>query len=74
VPASETASTPESRALPAFPALEFRLPDEAPVGVRTDGSFRQSRIPSPGFVNLILLDLIRDTSCLQPHWEQLSHE
>ncbi|GAA1556653.1 hypothetical protein GCM10009741_71620 [Kribbella lupini] len=74
-PVKQTASTPESKALPVFPVPTTRLPDVTPEGVRI-GYFLPPVANSFPRVRdlLVLLDHIRDTSCLQPHWEQFSHE
>ncbi|GAB2634283.1 hypothetical protein GCM10009743_06670 [Kribbella swartbergensis] len=74
-PARQTASTPESSALPVFPVPATRPPDVALVGVRIGSFLPPVTNPFPRVRDLlVLLDLIGDTSCLQPQWEHLSHK
>jgi hypothetical protein len=74
-PVRQIASTPESNALPVFPVLATRPPDLALEGVRI-GSFPSAgHEPLPRVRELsVLVDHMGDTSCLKPHWEQLSHK
>jgi hypothetical protein len=74
-PARQIASTPESSALPVFPVLASRRPDMALEGVRIGRFLPPVTNPFPKVRELlVLMDLIRDTSCLQPHWEHFSHK
>jgi hypothetical protein len=50
-PARQTASTPESNALPVFPVLATRPPDLALEGVRIGSFLPPVTNPFPEFVN-----------------------